>query len=1149
MAQQHASPSTSTSTPMSAAKAGSGSGSGSKLRTKKSRSSLAAEANVTPSRVTAAAAVPPSSFQSKGKGRAVDHHDALAPLPPLETGKKERKRRSRKDKDRLNGESSTSGAAALGTIQQLAKRRSDLWDAIPVAQSEVSRIPPVWSKDGRFYFTVTHTSIHVHSSTAPSFSRLSTLSSTHPNGHTKPITSLNLSPLNPFQIISSSDDGSIKVWDWVAGRLVRTVEFKDLGAKVEHLAFGEVLGKWWMFAAVTHQKDGSGSKFSHRVMRVPLSGTSAQSVIGKLSAPPTALMMSPRGTYLVALAATKAYTYRMPVASSQPPSSDPWEARPTCVKFVSDQSFTCGAFCPEKTLATTSEEEWFATGDQKGVIRLWHGLTQAFRQVDAAAQAMLGGAGDSNKVLSPETENRLPTTSLHWHAHAVSAIAFTPSGSQLLSVGEESVLVQWHLASGKREYIPRLGGRPIISLAIRKALKGAEEEWWMSLADGAVIRVGAASNQVSSVGQGVRLDPLRPTSATKAYPIALHPSTQSLVVPSSHPSTLQFIDPVASTVLFDLEVAPSNRVSRRDEKELEPVAVEKVAFSDTQDGKSVWMATMEGRKGDDMEGGGMIKNLKLWKWADDKYTVNTQFPRPHGIADVTSVVFSPIAQRVNESSSTSSILPTPYLFTASADGVAKIWQVRQSKKNLHGELYWSCRSTFDYRGMPILDAAFSSDATIVAITHGSVITLWDVESNILLKVLDTTSGTVISKIRFIGSEGRYLVGSGEEQGLVVWDLLSCEAAWAITSQPVRDLITSPSASFFITSEVSSKSSKVTIFSPSSPKPLRNMSTSRPVSRLTLLPNPSGAESSSSLHLIGVAATSGEIFRFGDTAASAAPLGAKSISTSIGSAAPDGGLSIWQEMFGKDAFLDDLSSSATLDENNTATASALQQRVAAGKGRPSDIFSGPSHTMPPTTLLFDAFMDELLSGHTASTGAGDDGADVEGDGQDEGVLYEEESKVDVVPLAVNAPAGRAVDDHEVKSLEAFFKDVLSVSKQASTTHRTPAKPIGATPTAASASGVKTKVNGHLPNGDHPSVSVSTPLNKRLGIHTNGHGHGIPQSGGKSSSTKSKSKDVGAGDEGDHAEDISDQIIVLDTPDGDGEASAKQKGKKRKAPRED
>jgi NET1-associated nuclear protein 1 (U3 small nucleolar RNA-associated protein 17) len=100
--------------------------------------------------------------------------------------------------------------------------------------------------------------------------------------------------------------------------------------------------------------------------------------------------------------------------------------------------------------------------------------------------------------------------------------------------------------------------------------------------------------------------------------LAVHPATNALVVPSSHPSTLQFIDPHASSVLFDLEVAPSNRISRRDDKELEPVAVERVAFSPAQDGLSVWMATMEGRRGDSAEGGGLVKTLKIWQWVDDK---------------------------------------------------------------------------------------------------------------------------------------------------------------------------------------------------------------------------------------------------------------------------------------------------------------------------------------------------------------------------------------------------------------------------------------------------------------------------------------------------------------------------------------------------
>jgi NET1-associated nuclear protein 1 (U3 small nucleolar RNA-associated protein 17) len=347
----------------------------------------------------------------------------------------------------------------------------------------------------------------------------------------------------------------------------------------------------------------SGSHLTHRIFRVPLSaGARGYLTIGKLSAPASALFCSPSSTYLIALSANKAYAFRLPVGAT---SSHDWKI--TSVKFVSDQPLTCGAFAPADTLS--NREEWFATGDQRGVIRLWHGLGAAFRQLDAAAGR---GAG-----VDPTEERRLPTTSLHWHAHAVAAIAFNPSGSQLLSVGEESVLVQWHLASGKREYIPRLGGRPIITLGVKAGARGAEEEWWMTLADGGVVRVGAASGQVNNVGQGIRLDPLRPTS-NKPYPLAVHPSTSSLVVSSSHASTLQFIDPQVPSVLFDLEVAPSNRVARKEEREVEPVAVEKVAFSSKKHDQIEWMATMESRVGDLGEGGGAVRNLKIWKWLGER---------------------------------------------------------------------------------------------------------------------------------------------------------------------------------------------------------------------------------------------------------------------------------------------------------------------------------------------------------------------------------------------------------------------------------------------------------------------------------------------------------------------------------------------------
>ena len=253
----------------------------------------------------------------------------------------------------------------------------------------------------------------------------------------------------------------MKVWDWPAGNLLRTINMVDAACQLRQMCIGEVAGEWWIFATITHarwkrgktkkqkrkmdKKKALGSElesypsrgllniclvveYMHRVVRAPLaeppSGIrGSSSVIGRVSAPPVAIFLSPRSTYLVALAGSKAYTYRLPSPNSQSGNPDQWNM--TLIKFVSDHPFTCGSFSPERTLGGRSyQEEWFASGDTRGIIRLWHGLGVAFAQVDAVA-SRISGALEPGKLGYPDTEKRLPTTSLHWHAHAVAAIAFT----------------------------------------------------------------------------------------------------------------------------------------------------------------------------------------------------------------------------------------------------------------------------------------------------------------------------------------------------------------------------------------------------------------------------------------------------------------------------------------------------------------------------------------------------------------------------------------------------------------------------------------------------------------------------------------------------------------------------------------------------
>ena len=76
--------------------------------------------------------------------------------------------------------------------------------------------------------------------------------------------------------------------------------------------------------------------------------------------------------------------------------------------------------------------------------------------------------------------------------------------------------------------------------------------------------------------------------------------------------------------------------------------------------------------------------------------------------------------------------------------------------------------------MPISAAAFSPDATILVLAHAAVLTLWDVESNALLRVLDGGVVQDMHSVVFVGGDGRYLAAGGSKFGVAVWDLLSCE---------------------------------------------------------------------------------------------------------------------------------------------------------------------------------------------------------------------------------------------------------------------------------------------------------------------------------------------------------------------------------------
>jgi NET1-associated nuclear protein 1 (U3 small nucleolar RNA-associated protein 17) len=401
--------------------------------------------------------------------------------------------------------------------------------------------------------------------------------------------------------------------------------------------------------------------------------------LGQINLAVSDIRISPHGTYLSIIADNGVFVRKLGVKSG----SDAW------VKIAVDIGVTCLRWCPSEaagSIVKRGDEEWFATGDKGGFVRLYRGgLIQAYRtlQQQNAASSAPKSTDAWYKIGSSGSEVTLASTALHWHSHPVHALCFTTHGSQLLSGGEENVLVTWHLDTLKNSFMARLsvGATSFEWIGVKPMghVEGAEEEYWSGFVDGSIVKVGAATNKALPVGKRARINKLdRDLQLGKRYPLAYHPPTRSMVLASSHPSTLQFFQPSTSSLVFDLEVVPSNRVSRAD-KEITPIKVSSVVFSPATASSEAgqWMATYETRPADTEQGGGKVTAVKLWFWATGKngYVLNTQLDRVHGFHDVTSMSFAPAPL---SGSNPDTRRGAGWLFmTTGSDGTAKVWTVKR----------------------------------------------------------------------------------------------------------------------------------------------------------------------------------------------------------------------------------------------------------------------------------------------------------------------------------------------------------------------------------------------------------------------------------------------------------------------------------------
>ncbi|KAK9841067.1 hypothetical protein WJX84_000312 [Apatococcus fuscideae] len=345
-----------------------------------------------------------------------------------------------------------------------------------------------------------------------------------------------------------------------------------------------------------------------------------------------------------------------------------------------------------------------------------------------------------------------------------------PDGIYLLSGGSEAVLVIWQLETGKRNYLPRLGG-PLTSIEPC----GADPALYaVCQADNTIRVVNLATMTVTCSIHGLRQMP-RPLPVQGPFtPAVVAGATGELVVPGDN-ALLQFYDLVHDRHIAKLQVAPRNPVSLTDKEAAmgggvygapaQPL-VSLLAFS--TNGRC--MATVDLRP-DAGAQGSAEPSLKFWERsgagsaAASPFTLNSQADGPHQ-GGVNALAYHPREHMVA---------------TTGEEGDFKVWEravlrtgtaagVRTSHR-------WSCRSVGSFRGEPLRAATFSPDGSLLAVAATQTATLWDPFNNVLIAALAlpaaSSSASQLTSLAFLHCSAT-LVGAsrGTSPCLVVWDLLT-----------------------------------------------------------------------------------------------------------------------------------------------------------------------------------------------------------------------------------------------------------------------------------------------------------------------------------------------------------------------------------------
>jgi hypothetical protein len=211
---------------------------------------------------------------------------------------------------------------------------------------------------------------------------------------------------------------------------------------------------------------------------------------------------------------------------------------------------------------------------------------------------------------------------------------------------------------------------------------------------------------------------------------------------------------------------------------------------------------------------------------------------------------------------------------------------------------------------------------------------------------------------FLGEGGRYLVLRGDREqsgGLGVWDLLGCGSVWTREGGRWSEIQCIPgSTGSFVVLDSGKKITRMEVFNLEGPVALERATVPFGLVQTIIAPGPVEGEE----ELNGLT-RDGRVIRFGSSLR-AWERGLPEKKPSLQSIAQGGaGGSIWEEMFGKETFIE-VNHQVLEDSEENKKAIQLESRA-----RYSKVFDSVYTTLPPSGLLFDTFVEDFMKLSTST----------------------------------------------------------------------------------------------------------------------------------------------------------------------------------------